>query len=88
MLHRPRAGVVASASLFVLFVAGYVVGRWQAADSVHAQSHLPPQVWNVPKSWGTFKAVYHDQLLFEDADGTIRSVYPNSSSVVFTIRRR
>jgi hypothetical protein len=75
------------ALLALTFLAGYYRGR-PAASIVHAQSPLPPRSWTAPKSWGQFKAVYHDQLLFEDDDGTIRSVFPNSTTVVFTIRRR
>jgi hypothetical protein len=73
----------------VLLLA-FVAGRWSVPSRqsiVHAQSPLPPKVWNAPKSWGQFKAVYYDQLLFEDDQGTIRSVYPNSAGIVFTIRR-
>jgi hypothetical protein len=84
MKRRLAAAAVAVVGVFVI---GFWAGRWQLRV-VQAQSPLPPKVWHVPKSWGTFKAVYHDQLLFEDADGTIRSVYPNATDVVFTIRRR
>jgi hypothetical protein len=73
-----------------IFLFAFLAGRWsvQPKESVvHAQSPLPSKVWNAPKSWGQFKAVYYDQLLFEDDHGTIRSVYPNSTGIVFTIRR-
>ena len=78
--------LVAVAILTIALLTGYLAGRAQP-QTVRAQSPLPPKLWNVPKSWGQFKAVYYDQLLFEDEQGTIRSVYPNSNVVVFTIRR-
>jgi hypothetical protein len=78
--------LIAVAILALAFLAGYYSGR-TPLQSVQAQSPLPPRVWTAPKSWGQFKGVYHDQLLFEDEHGTIRSVFPNSTAVVFTIRR-
>jgi hypothetical protein len=42
----------------------------------------------VPREYGQFKGVLHDQLLFEDGRGTIRSVYAGGGGVVFTVMRR
>jgi hypothetical protein len=42
----------------------------------------------VPRQYGQFKGVLHDQLLFEDERGTIRSVYAGNGGVVFTVVRR
>jgi hypothetical protein len=78
--------LAALAILLVTFLAGHFSNRIQLS-TVQAQSPLPPRIWNVPKEWGQFKGVYHDQLLFEDDRGTLRSVFPNSSTLVFTIRR-
>jgi hypothetical protein len=78
--------MTAAAVLALIFLGGYYAGR-APVRVVHAQSPSPQRVWTVPKSWGDLKGVYHDQLLFEDQHGTIRSVFPNSASVVFTIRR-
>jgi hypothetical protein len=79
-----RKGLIAVAVALLAFLAGYQV---RALESVHAQDKRARNVV-VPKNWGTFRAVYYDQLLFEDDSGTIRSVYPSSNSVVFTVTRR
>jgi hypothetical protein len=70
--------------LAVAMAAGLMTGRAGGAAG-HNETR---REFIVPKHFGTFKAVYHDQLLFEDDRGTIRSVYPNSATVVFTITRR
>jgi len=71
---------------FLLFLAGYFTGQRNPL-AVHAQDHARRD-FSVPKSWGALRAVYHDQLLFEDDRGVIRSVYPNGGTVVFTVTRR
>ena len=58
-----------------------------AAGFVAADKGVPRNVL-VPKQWGDFRGVYYDQLLFEDRDGTIRSIFPNGGVVVFTVTRR
>ena len=59
------------------FAAGYAV-------NAHAYAS---KEFSVPKSYGTFKAVYYDQLLFEDDKGVIRSVYPGGTLVFVATRR-
>jgi hypothetical protein len=77
-------------AVLVLCALAFLAGRYSGSTPprVHAQSQQRSRVWAAPKSWGQFKAVYYDQLLFEDDEGTIRSVYPNSTAVVFMIQRR
>jgi hypothetical protein len=80
IVRRSGAIVIVIVALLTGYVAG---GRGQST------THPPrAQTFQVPKSWGDFKAVYQDQLLFEDQAGTIRSVYPNGTVVVFTISLR
>jgi len=81
MLRRALAVLL----FLIVFAAGFVAGRI-APSSVHADK--PPRNILVPRQYGTFRSVYHDQLLFEDDGGTIRSVFPNGGMVVFTVSRR
>ena len=73
-------------ALCLAFVAGYFAGG--RTSTVLAQSQWTSKVVAVTKNWGSFRGVYNDQLLFEDDHGTIRSVYPSTGTVVFTITRR
>jgi len=72
-------------AFMLTLLGGYLAGRAQLRTVEAAPA---PRLVVVPKAWGDFKGVYYDQLLFEDNTGTIRSVYPNGSSVVFTVTRR
>ena len=58
-----------------------------AALTLAGAQNGPRQMF-VPKAWGDFKAVYNDQLLFEDNQGTIRFVYPSTGQVTFSVARR
>ena len=51
----------------VLFLAGYLTGNRPMV--VHAQSTV-----RVPAAWGSCKGAWHDYLLFEASDGTVRAV--------------
>ncbi len=72
--------------LCLAFLAGFLSGG--RTSTVLAQPQSNTKVVAVSKTWGTFRGVYNDQLLFEDDHGTIRSVYPATGTVVFTITRR
>ena len=77
----------------LLFAAPWFAGAlWFAAAQHPKESHPDnfayPRRFQVPKQYGRFVAVYADQLLFEDVEGTIRSVYPNGGKVIFEVRRR
>ena len=70
-------------TVVLAFAAGLITGKTGGTAQADVRREFV-----VPKNWGTFRAVYHDQLLFEDDHGTIRSVFPNGSTVVFVISRR
>jgi len=73
---KKQLSVVALAA--VIFLSGYLAGRKPLV--VHAQ---PVSTASVPASWGSCKGAWHDYLLFEAADGTVRAVniYGEVSSI-------
>jgi hypothetical protein len=81
---KPIAAVLGLAALSALplFQQIYPAAQSSPQPSNHDKTFV------VPRQYGQFKAVMHDQLLFEDERGTIRSVYAGGGGVVFTVIRR
>ena len=80
--------LIPTLALAAAFCAGYFAAMHWTPVTAQAQAIPPQRTVSVPRPFGNFRGTFGDQLLFEDERGTIRSVYPNGGSVIFTVVRK